>query len=338
VNWIDTKYVRLLSGRLDRFKQRGSVFNFRCPICGDSDKKNKARGYILSKHNKTNFYCHNCGTSVSLGNFIKNLDETLYLEYVKEKFLDENFKAEAVEQKDVVEEPHINDIEAAFRKVKKISQLGADHPARKYVQARLIDSRFHYKLYFTQAFQTFVNTIIPNKFENIVKDEPRLILALMDRDKKIFGFQGRSFKKQTDLRYITIILDDDKPRFFGLDSVDFTRKVIVFEGPIDSMMLSNSLASCGGDIAREMTKLDQSKDKFIITYDNEPRNPHTVKKMETAIKEGFHVTIWPENVKEKDANDMILNGITPLDLKTTIFKNNYSGLEAELKLNQWRKC
>ena len=45
---VDSKYITLLSSRLPKFKRvKPNLFNFRCPICGDSQKhKNKARGYI----------------------------------------------------------------------------------------------------------------------------------------------------------------------------------------------------------------------------------------------------------------------------------------------------
>ena len=50
---VESKYIRLLSHRLRNFKQKKDyVWNFSCPICGDS-KKNllKARGYVYSKGN-----------------------------------------------------------------------------------------------------------------------------------------------------------------------------------------------------------------------------------------------------------------------------------------------
>ena len=41
---IDSKYIGLVSSRLDRFKKvKANLYNFRCPICGDSQRhKNKA--------------------------------------------------------------------------------------------------------------------------------------------------------------------------------------------------------------------------------------------------------------------------------------------------------
>ena len=60
---VDAKYISLLSTRLEKFKKvKPTLYNFRCPICGDSKKnKNKTRGYIYPVKANTNFKCHNCG-------------------------------------------------------------------------------------------------------------------------------------------------------------------------------------------------------------------------------------------------------------------------------------
>ena len=85
---IDVKYIGLLSSRLVKFKKvKPNLYNFRCPICGDSQKhKNKARGYLYQIKTNTNFKCHNCGASSSFNNFLKGLDTTLHKQYVLEKF------------------------------------------------------------------------------------------------------------------------------------------------------------------------------------------------------------------------------------------------------------
>ena len=85
---IDSKYIGLISSRLQKFKRvKADLYNFRCPICGDSQKhKNKARGYFYKVKNNTNFKCHNCGASLSLNNFLKTIDTTLYKQYTLEKF------------------------------------------------------------------------------------------------------------------------------------------------------------------------------------------------------------------------------------------------------------
>ncbi len=80
---VDSKYIGLVSSRLQKFKRvKADLYNFRCPICGDSQRnKNKARGYIYSVKNNTNFKCHNCGASLSFNNFLKEIDLTLHKQY-----------------------------------------------------------------------------------------------------------------------------------------------------------------------------------------------------------------------------------------------------------------
>ena len=46
--YIDLNYIRKIQPRLQQFKKkRDYLFNFRCPVCGDSKKsKTKARAYL----------------------------------------------------------------------------------------------------------------------------------------------------------------------------------------------------------------------------------------------------------------------------------------------------
>ena len=88
MDYIDVKYINLISSRLLKFKRvKPHLYNFRCPICGDSQKnKNKARGYFYQVKNNTNFKCHNCGLNISFSNFLKEIDTTTHKEYTFEKF------------------------------------------------------------------------------------------------------------------------------------------------------------------------------------------------------------------------------------------------------------
>src|SRR6056300_1334086 len=85
---VDSKFIGLVSPRLEKFKRvKSNLYNFRCPICGDSKKnKNKTRGYLYSVKANTNFKCHNCGTSMSFNNFLKQVDPAVHKQYSLEKF------------------------------------------------------------------------------------------------------------------------------------------------------------------------------------------------------------------------------------------------------------
>lgn len=342
MNWLDTKYVNLLSPRLDRFKRVQGNFNFRCPICGDSTKnKSKARGWILSSGDKARFYCHNCNASLSLPKFIKTLDPTLYYEYVKDTIME---KTGEVKRPANPTHEFANKMKTPtfvkttnLRTVSKISQLRPDHPVKLYVEKRQIPTKQHYKLFYAPKFKAFVNKIMPGKFEDTEYDEPRLIIPFLDEEKNMFGFQGRSFRKNADPKYITIMLDESKPKLFGLDDIDPAKTVYIFEGPIDAMFIPNSLASAGGRIDSNLSLTFLTKQNIVIVYDNEPRNKETVQKMESAIDQGYKICIWPDSIKEKDVNDMIMGGVNEHQVKLVIDDNTFSGLSAKLRLATWKK-
>ena len=91
MDYVDGAFINEISSRLQKFKKvKPHLYNFRCPICGDSQKnKNKARAYFYQVKNNTNFKCHNCGASMSFNNWLKDFDgpthKTLYLREVQRR-------------------------------------------------------------------------------------------------------------------------------------------------------------------------------------------------------------------------------------------------------------
>lgn len=343
--WLDSKYLSLVSFRLRNFKRKGSAWNFSCPYCGDSKTdKRKARGYVYSKKGKLRFHCHNCGVpGVDIPKLIKHLDLGLYDEYVKEKLLADPQQQEKSDVQVFAEKmkkpTFIKD--TPLKKLKKISQFSPDSVVKKYIDQRKIPTKYHYKLFFCKEFKKWVNTLQPGKFEpdaeGNLHDEPRLVIPFLDKESNLFAIQGRSFRKNTNLRYITIMFDEEKPKLYGLDTIDEKLPIYVVEGPIDSMFLPNCLASAGSDVTTNLNSISEDKTKFIIVYDNEPRNKEIVRKIERAIDAGFPVCIWPESLEQKDINDMVMAGMKLRKIVETINESTYTGLEAKLKFQQWKK-
>jgi hypothetical protein len=340
--WLDTKYISLASFRLRNYKRKGPTsWNFSCPICGDSkDDKRKARGYVFPAKGKLLFYCHKCTVVKDVPRFLQEIDKGLYDEYVKEKLVSNYQSQEDTELTDFVNKmkPPAFATTNSMSKLKKISSLKPENPAKLYVQGRQIPAPFHYKLFLCLAFKDWVNDIIPEKFESIASDEPRLIIPFLDKDDNMFGFQGRSFRANTNLRYITIMLDESKPKLFGLDMLNTKEHIYVVEGPIDSMFIPNCIASAGGDLSTDLRDVTDDPSNITVVYDNEPRHPDTVKKIQKAIDLGYNVCLWPDTVKQKDINDMILSGYTSQKLVDIIKNNTYKGLEAKLGLAMWKRC
>lgn len=341
--WLDQKFASLVGTQLEQFKiVKTRPFNakFRCNVCGDStSNKMKTRGHFYEKNGRINFKCFNCGYSTSLSKFIKTFNPSLYTEYRLE------IMRELGQEEPQPFVPDISKFSARridkfnpFKDLLKISQLKENHPAKRYVVSRNIPARAHYRIYYSDIYYTWVNSIVPEKFsEKALKyDEPRIILPFIDLNGYVFGFTGRAINPDTTLRYSTIILDDSKDKIFGLDTIDKKKRVYIVEGPIDSMFLDNCAAMAGADA--DMAVLGDPSN-VVVVYDNEPRNKEIVKRISQAIDRGYNVCIWPESIEQKDVNDMVNVGeLDGPSVQHIIDNNTFSGLSAKMRLSTWSKA
>ena len=322
--FVDAHYVTLLSGRLDKFaRKKTDVYNFRCPYCGDSQKhKNKARGYFFRIKADMVFKCHNCGVGRTLPNFLKDQAPDLYDEYIMERY-----KKGTTGKGSFVPKPKFN--KPVFKKhgnLQKVSELNISHPANEYILGRQLDPSL---FYFTDQFCTWVNTQKPT-FTDVRKDHSRIIIPFIDSDGKWFGFQGRSLNPKDKMRYITVMLDENKPKIYGLDRININKTIYVVEGPFDSTLLHNSVAMAGSDVDSRTFGWSN----YIWVYDNEPRNREIVNRISRSIDRGERVVIFPQEIKQKDLNDMKLAGH---DVQSLVESNTYQGLKAKVKLTEWKK-
>jgi predicted RNA-binding Zn-ribbon protein involved in translation (DUF1610 family) len=319
---VDSKYIGLVSSRLQKFKRvKSDLYNFRCPICGDSTRnKNKARGYIYAVKNNTNFKCHNCGASLSFNNFLKEMDPTLHKQYTLEKF-----KEGHTGRGFVVEAPKLEFKKPVFKKSLNLPKASEVPVAKEYLEKRKLNPE---KFYFADKFKEWTNTQKVT-FDTIGRDECRIIIPMYDRDNNLIGFQGRSLVPNS-VKYITVMLDEEAPKIYGLNEVNEQLPIYVVEGPFDSTFINNSVALCGSD--GDLGYFEGSN--VILVYDNEPRNREIVNRIGKCISRGQSVVIWPSGIIEKDINDMVLSGLNVMDV---LKSNTYSGLEAKIKFNNWKK-
>ena len=328
MSYLDVKYINLISPRLNLFsRKKADLYNFRCPYCGDSQKRrNKARGYLFKIKNDFVYKCHNCGMGRTLANFLKDQDTHLYDQYVMEKF-----KEGKTGKGTTVANPKFNFKEPKFVKrdtdLEKISDLNISHPARVYLEERGIKDLDYF--YYCPKFKEWTNKQ-KKTFDTLRQDSPRIIIQFKDKEGNLFGYQGRSLAPKAKLRYITIMLDEDQPKIFGLDRVNTDEPIYIVEGPFDSTFLENSVAMAGSDLdPRSFGWSD-----YIWVYDNEPRNREIINRIESTIDRGDKVVVWPSGIDDKDINDMFNSGI---DFKSVIESNIYQGLQAKLQLNNWKK-
>ena len=333
--FIDRNFLLQVSPKLQRFsKKKDDLYNFRCPLCGDSQKnKTKCRGYVFRKKNDYFYMCHNCGASTTFYNFLKQVDPNLIQEYQLERYKNgetgnnnytkpefEEYKQEAPKFKKALELPSID-------------SLPEGHFAKNYVQQRRIPEAFSSQLFYAEDFKQFIETLGIQK-DGLHKDDKRLVIPFYDKEKNLIAIQGRSLG-ESKLRYITLKLHDDNKKVFGLDRIDTDKLVYVVEGPIDSMFLENAVATADSNLESITDVLDKSK--VALVFDNEPRNKEIVAKMEKAIDNHFNVVIWPEMIEKKDINDMILDGFSPDEIQDIIDNNTFVNLRAKMEFISWKK-
>jgi len=333
--FIDRKYISLLSPKLDKFHQKSEyLWNFRCPICGDSQKnKLKMRGYVYRRKSDLFFTCHNCSTNLSFGNLLKTMDASLYKEYQMERFKNESGGNTAKPDfSKFICNPIFN------KKIKidlpDIDSLSEDHVAKVYIKRRNIPVERYSEIFYARNFREFILNLIPD-YDKTLYEEERIVIPFYDENKDLLGVQGRALVN-SKIKYITVKLHDDNMKVFGLDKLNKSRRVYVVEGPIDSMFLDNSIATMDASLYNIVPTLGSLD--YVFIYDNEPRNKEIVKKMNKTIEMDLNICIWPTDIVSKDINEMISVEFKQSALiQSIIDTRTFSGLRARLEFETWRK-
>ena len=338
---VESKYIGLISHRLRNFKRKQDyLWNFSCPICGDSKKNlHKARGYVYKKGNNLFYSCKNCGIGTSLGKLLENVDGSLYKEYVLERYKSgesgfSNFKEPTFNvpspRFDKLDKPKI------FEHAEFCDKLSSEHFCLAYLKNRQIPKEFYSQLLFTSHYKKFIDALVPNHGKKLI-DDARVIIPFYDVYNNLIAVSGRALEtSDKTLRYITIRTTDNEEKLvFGMDRVSVHEPVRVVEGPLDSLFVKNCVASADANLAIVAENI--SAGKKVLIFDNEPRNKEIVKLMQESIKSNHNIVIWPNTIQAKDVNEMVMSGISVDEIESIISSNTFSGLEAQTKFVFWKK-
>jgi len=331
--WIDRKYAGIVSSRLERFQVKSNqpyTANFRCPICGDSKtNKWKARGYFFGKKGGIFYKCHNCMFSANLTNFLKNVDPTLYKQYVMEKFAEGKQSNTSVSNAlpFTFEQPKFkpkNILDQLFVPIKGT-------PAEQYLRDRHIPEDKWSSLYFVDDSQKLEQ--LSERYEGrVLGSDPRIAIPFYNDDGNLVAVNCRAIN-DCRLRYITVRIDADAALIYNLNKIDRSKPVYVTEGPFDSMFLDNSVAVGSSDLNAVSKVLE--RDNVVLVFDNQPRNQQLVDVMIDAASRQYNVVVWPSSIQQKDINEMVLNGVD--NVQQIIDNNTLNGLALSVRLNQWKK-
>lgn len=284
-----------------------NVSKINCPYC-------ESNAFVYNLLDTKRFLCHSCQRDQLYERVLEydNLrTDKLY------NLVDGNSRV------DIKENVNYNSI---LRYCKNLAELPNSHLSIIYVRYRRIPTNLDMDLFYTEDLGEIANKA-GHKLNRHDK-EPRLIIPIRDKEGKLYGLQSRSLKKKSEYRYITLYFNQ-KERLYGLNKVDVTKPFYACEGPIDSFFIKNCVALCGSnDMDNKYSTL------ATIILDNEPRNVQIVNKMLKYVERGFKIVVWPDNIKQKDINDMVMSN---LDVNDIINTNTYAKLQAKVKINNWKK-
>jgi hypothetical protein len=331
--FVDIKYAKMIGPRLERWKIKKDDFQsfvsqFRCNICGDSDKsEKKTRGNFFVHDGDLMMHCYNCGASHGFGQWLKDFDSNMYAQYKVEKFSTTKYSFD-VPKPLLQSNTHLITV---FDELNTIEELPPNTEAKKYVLDRKIPREFWSKLYYAPNYIEWARKHT-DKFDNPqCVEHSRLVIPWLNKEGDAFAYHARAFGKSLN-KYYSITLDPKHtPKVYGLDRLDLSKQRYVLEGPIDSMFIPNAIA-----VGTSTLYMYEDADAIYLP-DMEPRNREIVKIIGKMVRQGLRVCFMPDSWTFKDINEAVMAGFTSKEILDTINKNVYKGLRAEMKYNSWKK-
>lgn len=273
---------------------------------------------------------------MSFSKFLQRLNIGLYDDYQFEKFENKKQINTSIEES---KPESVKIYERADIGLECIDDLPASHSARIYVQQRKIPVNRYKDLYYTKEFGSWIKKYDVYGRYSKLHDEERLVIPVFNQKNELVGAQGRALDS-SELRYITCKWREESAWAYNINNIDFSKKIYVVEGPIDSLFLPNCIACMGSDFVSCLKRLSEyvkiEKNNLVLIFDNEKRNKEIVSKLAGAVKENYNVFIWPSYIRTKDINDLVLDGFSEKAMISLITMWTVSGLQANIELSMWK--
>jgi hypothetical protein len=288
---------------------KSNGYNFRCNICGDSKHSSKKRrGWILKDKTPWMYYCHNCGSTLTVSKWLKNYFPDVYRGYIKEKLVYRNI-SKTINTLNIPK--NTKPVKKEYKNIPKefISITSDSIYAKKAVE--LCCKRNIPK----HIWQTWY-VAIDGEYVN------RMIIPFFDNDLRLYYFQARSLNSKTDNKYINMPTNRDNA-IYNYYNINRNLPVIITEGVIDSLFIENSISVLSTKWPDEVqVKINQLKSYFLLDNDNDGKQ-----KMNKLLYNKHNVFMWKKFMKHYnipyqkkwDINDICLylkkDGFTFNELK-----------------------
>jgi hypothetical protein len=299
-----------ISGSRTQFKDMRGRLTFACPYCGDSSNdEHKKRGNLF--WDSLQYHCYNAGCNKhrSLNNLLQDFgykdsistDERIaIINYIKNTSSNYNSKSSELEYDLFVKLYNLGIPVSDFYKVTKTYPIKRDGYGWDILKKRLLIHR-------SDEFAIARNKLV--------------ILNLTPDKKRVIGYQIRLLNNNTGNKYLSFNIEKlrnqaglKSPKFelnvtdqeadklnklstiFNILGADFTKTVTVFEGPIDSKFIRNSIALATA--GRDLTMFEDIPDVRYL-FDNDSTGKDIMRDL---IKEGKYVFMWSKFIKDFELN------------------------------------
>ena len=328
-------------------------FNVACPYCGDSHKNNHAkRGNLYL--NRLIFICFNCDKKTTLDKMCKDFNEQIdpdkkleMIEHLNSVRTYSDYEGDFVDAKfdDLID---LSELERVFSQdltpISDFKPIQVNGGVYKYLIGRGIPAEFHKNIY--QA-----------KFWKNEDEHEWIIVMLNRRDDKVLGLQIRNLKEgkrrmfkiynyenltewinigkeiENELDINQLVVYNKLSYYFNILNVDFSRRITVFEGYLDSLFFPNSIGLVG--VNTDYRFLENEDLEIQYFFDNDEAG---YKKSEEKLKGGYPIFLWKklfeDIVDKKNSYDPYallhrVSKVKDINKLSTLVPNPYKKLELQ---------
>ena len=297
-----------------------------CPYCGDSHKNpNAKRGNLY--FNRLMYVCFNCEKKTTFTKLSKDfnqqidpekrmemieyINENLQYEEVKDDFTDAKFEKlidfkdlERVLNSDFV---NISDFKP-IDKTKGIYKYLIDRGIGDEMQKNIYQAKYQMGENNHQWIICMLNRrgdkILGMQVRNLKSGKNRMfkiynyenLLEWINHEKKVIG------EETIEMDISEIAIYNKLSYYFNMLNVDFSKKITIFEGYLDSLFYPNSIGLVG--VSTDTKFLENNDLDIQFFYDNDIAGH---KKSEEKLKQQFPVFLWKkiftEIVDKKESKD-----------------------------------
>jgi len=318
-------------------RRDGDYLRFNCPFCHDE----YGRGWFtMSKKGLPTAGCWLCGKKTSLRKFLEfyNLSSDVLRKHTVDQFMtgtQADYENSSLYKK-TKDKPKHRTADSVNSKLESSEQpmvKGAipaidSQRAMSYLEKRKLPIEHIKTFYYAKSFREFyiLNTKKPTKLSS-----DAIVIPYISTAGEIVGFVCRMLNKKVSVKYLSVFpyIGHSKGEYlFNEQNVNHKYPVIALEGEIDACSVFNGV---GLGSVTGWRKARHLKDVIFVPDGDYSTNPNVFKSVADAANCGLSGFLPNENL---DANDMLVSGLSPLDIHDYIANNALSGLDLKLKLSK----